>query len=164
MAVSIAAAANTSMYPWNRWPATERSPTANVSTSSVITATAGTTVPDRPSTPKPKSIPARNATLTAGRVTATITDSATTTADTPTDTTAAVRTRAEVSSSAAPASAGRHTSAHNASSATESTGYPDRSVAMSVISAWRSRCSNVATANPIAISTVIAAMITISST
>ena len=41
VAVSIAAAANTSMYPWNGWPATERSPTANVNTSSVTMATVG---------------------------------------------------------------------------------------------------------------------------
>ena len=57
---------------------------------------------------------------------------------------------------------------HPSSSAGDRTGrcraHRDRSVAMSVMSAPRDRCSSVATAKPIAISTVIAATTTSSST
>ena len=118
VAVTSAAAANSSISPWNRPCDSRISPAENITTSSVTTATIGITSAESASTPSAKSLPAMNGTDTSGRANATMSASTAVRVPVTSETTAAARSSRD-SASAAPTTAGSRTSTHSADSVKE---------------------------------------------
>ncbi|WP_278255432.1 hypothetical protein [Nocardioides convexus] len=115
VAVVRAAAANSSISPWNRPCVSRISPAEKINTSSVTTATMGTINADRVSTPSAKSLPAMNRTDTSGRDRATTNASPAVRLAVTSEMAAAARSRRD-NASALPTTAGSRTSVHSAAS------------------------------------------------
>ncbi len=117
-AVSNAAAANTSISPWNRPRDSRISPPAKTRTSRVTAAIVGTTTAASASTPSARSVPAMKGTPTRGCSRATTVASTRVSAAVPRETGVATRslrapTVSGARASTAPTTAGRSTRSHS---------------------------------------------------